>query len=132
MTNFLPKMKRKPKKKRKKVITFAQVGHEIIGALPRFAPLRFAPMLSSPFMQNVCQNFRLAGNEFHAYYMRLVVALSLNSLKQRFLTFFGLFPYIDFYYDCISHPTILVHVNMRHFIENHRFCKKPTEHPNKL
>ena len=47
----------------------------------------------------------------------------LYRLDQRFLTFFGLFPTIDFYYDRIPHPTILVNVNMRHFMDSQWILK---------
>ena len=53
----------------------------------------------------------------------------MKALELRFLTFFGLFPSIDFYYDRISHPTILVNVNMRHFLIQPIGVARLTEHP---
>ena len=58
--------------------------------------------------------------------------LAFHAIDQWFLTFFGLFPDIEFYYDQISYPTILVNVNMRHFIMLPIGVERLTEHPKKL
>ena len=49
--------------------------------------------------------------------------INMHRIEQRFLIFFGLFPNIDFYYDQISHPTILINDSMRHFIDSQKVLK---------
>ena len=58
---------------------------------------------------------------FYSHFFEFV--FSFISVKQRFLTVFGLFSNIDFYYDRIYHPTILVNVNIRHFIDSQHVLK---------